>query len=350
MRKSKKSYLLSCVLAVLFLFAVTNAYSAKISFLGGKVNVIRNGKEMKAAFQMKLESGDILKTGKMSFADISYDDGTVIKVRQNSSVTIGNQNVKDSDSLSVTGGIISAKFAKLEKKSARKLYTPTTVCAVRGTEYEVAVSDSADTKIQLSEGALALLSPSGIGSIKAGQNAEVEVGNAPRKTKSGDLEEWKTDNEAELDKNPEEQSDAFEEYLQKFESRNNEASKKINSYESKKSTAAAGGKRKIEKANKDIENIESTVEDDMYLNTAANKSLDTILNRYQQDKKDMYDKFLKIKEESNRVLEQQQRNYLAIMEVKEAYKKAYADIMNKHKSAVDEIKGSIDTEQFKRKK
>jgi len=329
---------------------VTAAYSAKISFMSGDVKVTRNGKEMKAGFQMQLNTGDILKTGKMSFADVSYDDGTVIKVKQSSSVTIGNNNVKDSDSLSVTGGIISAKFSKLQKGSTRKLYTPTTVCAVRGTEFEVAVSDSADSKIQLSEGALALLSPSGVGSIKAGQNAEVGVGDAPEKTGSGDLEEWKAGNENQLDNNPDEQGDAFEKYLQNFDNRNKEASKKIDKYESRKGTAGAGGKSRLEKDNKEIEGIEGSVEDDMYLNAAANKSLQGILNRFQQDKKSMYDKFLKIKEESNRVLEQQQRNYQAITAVKEAYKKAYEEIMRKHKEAVDKIKGSIDTEQYKRKK
>ena len=64
----------------------------------------------------------------------------------------------------------------------------------------------------------------------------------------------------------------------------------------------------------------------------------------------MYDTFLRIKEESNKVLEQQKRNYEAIMAVKEAYRKAYEEIMKKHKEAVDKIKGSIDTEQYKRKK
>ena len=350
---AKKSRAIVCtvtILAVIFIFAINNGYSAQISFMAGDVKVIRDGKEMKAQFQMKLDSGDVLKTGKMAFADVSYEDGTLIKVKENSSVTIGSKSAEGSDALSVTGGLISAKFAKLQKGSERKVYTPTTVCAVRGTEFDVAVSESADSNIQLSEGALALLNPYGITSIKKNQNAEARVGSSPKLTKGGDLEEWKAENESQLDNNPEKQSNAFEKYLQTFENRNKNASSDINRLEKNQNAAATGGKEKMEKANAEIEDIHANVEDDMYLNAAANKSIDGILNRFAKDKKDMYDIFLKIKEESNKVLEQQKKNYEAIMAVKEAYKKAYEEIMKKHKDAIDKIKGSIDLEGVKPKK
>jgi hypothetical protein len=337
------------IFSVVILFAI-NGYAAQISFMAGDVKVIKGGNTTAAQFQMKLDSGDILKTGKGAFADILYEDGSLIKVKEKSSITIGNKSAQGSDSLSVTSGMVSAKFAKLQKDASRKVYTPTTVCAVRGTEFDVAVSESADSKIQLSEGALQLLNPYGVTAIKENQNAEVKVAEAPAKAEGGDLGRWKTDNEKELDRNPEEKSDAFSQYVQNFQKRSESASKNISNMENKRSTAIKGGKDKLEKANKDLESIESNVKDDMYLNSAANNSIDGILNRYQQDKKGMYDKFLKVKEESNKVLDQQKRNFEAIAAVKAAYSKAYDDIMKKHKEGIDKIKGGFNKESVKPKK
>jgi hypothetical protein len=353
--KEKKTRVLTIVyrfftvFTAVFLFA-TNVFAAKISFMAGDVKVMKDGKTSAAQFQMEVSSGDIVKTGKGAFADISYDDGSVIKVKENSSVTIGNKSAQGSDSVSVTSGVVSAKFAKLQKDSVRKVYTPTTVCAVRGTEFNVAVSDSADSKIQLSEGALQLLNPYGVAAIKENQNAEIGVAKAPVQAEGGDLGKWKNDNENSLEKNPGEKADAFSEYVNNFQKRSESSSKNISDMEKKRSTAIKGGKDKLEKATKDLEKLENDVEDDLYLNSAANSSIDGILNRFQNDKKGMYDKFLKVKAESNKVMNQQERNFEAISAVKAAYKKSYDDIMKKHKEGIDKIKGGFDKESVKPKK
>ncbi len=340
----------AAVIMFLFIFAVSYGYSAEISFMGGDVKVIRGNKEMKAGFQMKLITGDIVKTGKLSFADVSYEGGTVIKIRENSTVTIGNKSITDSDTMSVNRGIISAKFAKIEKGPAGKIYTPTTVCAVRGTEFEVAVSESADSKVQLNQGLLDILNSYGSQPIKEDQGAEIGLGEGPVKTQSDDLKLWQEGNEAKLESNPEEQSDAFEKYLRDSSKRSEDTSQEIKKLENKKSTTAMGGKEKMEQANTEIESLHSSVEDDLYMSSAADNSIDGILNRFGKDKKDIYDNFLRIKKESNKVLEQQKKNYEAIAAIKEAYRKAYEDIMQKHKEAVDKIRQSTDTEQYKPKK
>ncbi|MBN2401916.1 MAG: FecR domain-containing protein [Spirochaetes bacterium] len=337
------------VFAVVLIFAI-KAYSAQISFMAGDVKVIKKGKASAAQFQMTLYSGDILKTGKGAFADILYEDGSVIKIKENSSIIVGNKSAKGSDSLSVTSGIISAKFAKLQKDSARRVYTPTTVCAIRGTEFEVAVSDSADSKIQLSEGALQLLNPYGKLDIEGDEGAEVVVAEAPAEAGNGELVQWKNEQENQLDKNPEQKADAFSQYVKDFRKRSESASKNISNLEKKRSTVIKGGKDKLDKANKDLDNIENDVENDLYMNNAANNSIDGILSRFRNDKKGMYDKFLKVKAESNKVMDQQKKNFTAIAAVKEAYRKAYDDILKKHKEGIDKIKGGFDKESVKPKK
>jgi hypothetical protein len=336
------------VLTAIFLFS-TNSFAAKISFMAGDVKVVKGGKTAAAQFQMELNTGDVIKTGRGAFADISYDDGTVVKVKENSSVTIGNKNEQGSDSVSVTSGTVSAKFAKLQKDSVRKVYTPTTVCAVRGTEFDVAVSESADSKVQMTEGSLEVLNPYGKVAIKENQNAEVGVAKAPAQADGGDLNKWMKENESNLQKNPDEKADAFSEYVKNFQKRSESSSKNISDMEKNRGTTIKGGKDKLEKANKDLDNIENNVKDDLYLNSAANSSIDGILNRFQNDKKGMYDKFLKVKAESNKVMDQQKRNFEAIAAVKAAYKKAYDDIMNKHKESIDKIKGGFNKESVKPK-
>ena len=351
--KKTKLFLISSVsiafiTAILLFSADVNA--AQISFMAGNVKVIKGGKTAPAKFQMKLDSGDTVKTGKNSFADVLYGDGTVIKIKENSSILIGNKSIKGSDSLSLTSGVISAKFTKLQKDSVRKVYTPTTVCAVRGTEFDVAVSDSADSKVKLTEGELDVLNPYGQVKIEENEYTEVNVGKAPQQTDDGDLGQWKDDNENALDRNPEEKSDAFSEYVKNFQKRSDNASKDIKQMEKSKGTAVKGDKDELEKLTEELNRLANDVEDDMYLNSAANSSIDGIINRFKKDKKGMYDKFLKVKMESNKVMDQQKRNFAAIAAVKAAYQKAYDDIMKKHKEGIDKIKGSYDKDSVKPKK
>ncbi len=337
------------VIAVLILSAA-NVFAAKISFMAGDVKVVKGGKAAPAGFQMELNSGDVIKTGRGAFADISYDDGTVVKVKENSSVTIGNKNEQGSEAVSVTSGIINAKFAKLQKDSVRKVYTPTTVCAIRGTEFDVAVGESADSKVQMTEGSLEVLNPYGRAEIREKQNAEIGVAKSPSRAEGGDLGKWMKDNESDLENNPGEKADAFSEYVKNFQKRSESSSKNISNMDRKRSSAIKGGKDKLEKANKDLESLENDVRDDLYLNSAANNSIEGILTRFQNDKKGMYDKFLKVKTESNRVMDQQKRNFEAIAAVKAAYKKAYDDIMMKHKEGINKIKGGFDKESVKPKR
>lgn len=333
-----------------FMLLTAGLYPATISFMAGDVKVVRDGKPNKAEFQMALVSGDIIKAGSGSFADISYENGTVIKVLQNSTIRIGTKNVAGSESMSVTSGIVTGKFAKLMKgqNATQKIYTPTTVCSVRGTEFSVAVSEGADSRVQMKEGTLDVYNPQGQIKLSGRQNAEIGLAEKPAPGgKAESLEEWSKESTQEMDKNPEAKSDDFQKYLDILNSRSMSASGEIEKLGSQQSAAESGGEDSIEKASSKAESVGKSVEDDLYLNEAANNTIDGILNRYQKDKKDMYDKFLKIKQESNKVLEQQKKNYEAIQAVREAYRKAKEEILNKNKGYMDQIKGGFDKSKYK---
>jgi hypothetical protein len=353
--KSAKYHLLTAVFSLVFMTVAISGYGASITFMLGDVKVSRGGKTITAELDKKLLAGDMIKTGKDGIATVKYDDGSEIKIQENSWVKIGDKAAEDKEFVSVVSGVIKAKFSKVSKQEERKVYTPTTVCSVRGTEFMVGVSEGADTQVALTEGKLDVGNPYGTTQIKENQKVEIDVAKAPEAQKGFDLSmddllNWKKSSDAEFEKNPEAKTDSFNDYINTLNKRSQDSTKQISGLEKKNEDASRLEKKDIENASQEANKIESTVADDMFLCSTTGSSIDGILNKYQKDKKEMYDKYLKIKAESNKVQEQLKKNYEAIMAVKAAYKKAYDEIMGKNKSYMDKIKGGIDKEKVKPQK
>ncbi len=347
MKKSKVNSAISLAAVIIsILFFTTGVYSATISFMAGDVSVFRNGKTTKAEFQMKLIAGDIVKTGKNSFADISYDGGTVIKVQQNSTVKIGSKNVANSDTLSLAAGTINAKFAKLKKEEPQKIYTPTAVCAVRGTTIDGGVGGGGSSYIYLEEGSADVYNSEGSSQVAQGNGVSADVADKPMPDDfaGGDVAVKAEKDSQDLDNNPDKKIDQFQKYLDILNNRNANASKDIEKINKQPKPFA---KESIEVTNIQLENVGNNIEDDLYMNEAANNTIDGILNRFKKDRQDMYNKFLKIKQESNKVLDQQKKNYAAIQAIKEVYRKTKDEILNKDKSYKGQIKEGFDKEKYK---
>ncbi len=341
----------SVIMAAAMLLAsagIESLCAASLSFLIGDVSLVRNGKSVSPEVPSAVKTGDVIITGKGGIAVLTYEDGSEIKILEKSRIRIGSAGVKGSDSVSVVSGSINAKFRKLMKEGDRKVYTPTTVCAVRGTDFLVGVSDSADSRIDLSEGKLDVHNPYGKIDIKENEQAEVDLGEVPGRGKGGSsVDDWKAERDKELEQDPAARGERFRSYFGKLGDRSSESSGNISKIGSSLKKGQVKDKNAVEKTGSDLSALEKNVEEDMFLNEAAGSSIDGILNRFEKDREDMYSTYLKIKEESNKVREQQQRNYEAIQEVREAYKKAYEDIMKTHKDYMDKIKGGMDKESIK---
>ncbi len=340
---------------LVFILTAVSGYGASVSFMLGDVKITRGGKTITAELDKKLLAGDMIKTGKDGIATVKYDDGSEVNIQKNSWVKIGDKAAEDKEFVSVVSGVIKAKFSKVSKGEERKVYTPTTVCSVRGTEFIVGVSEGADSQVALTEGKLDVGNPYGTTQIKENQKVEVDVAKAPAAQKGfelsmEDLMNWKANSDAEFQKDPEAKTDSFNDYINTLNQRSQDQTKQIDTLGKKNEDPSKLQKTDIEKGTKEADKLANTATDDMFLCSATGNSIDGILNRYQKDKKDMYDKYLKIKAESNKVQEQQKKNYEAIMAVKAAYKKAYDEIMGKHKAYKDQIKGKIDLEKVKPKK
>lgn len=329
---------MKCIMITLIVLVLpVSGYSIHVSFFLGDVKLIRNGGTLSINMGDVLENGDVIETGNRSEATLLYKDDSKIVVKENSKIQIGSKSMKDSDDVALISGNLTGKFTKLAKdSSSRRVYNPTTVCAIRGTEFELGVSKKGDSRVDLKEGNMQISNPYGSTDLKENQKTETGVNEKPSRSKlSGVMGDWKSKEDKELDKNPEKVGKNYDNYMKTFGKRSSDDSGSIG----KSGTQVKDAKTKedIEKAGKNIDSTEQKVRDDMMLNQSANSSIEGVLNDYKDRKGNIYDIFAKVKAESNKVLEQQQRNYEEIQKVKQAYRDAYDKIMGKFQEDKDRI-------------
>jgi hypothetical protein len=329
------------------------AHALEVTFFVGQVSIERSGTKIgKVAIGTNVQQNDIITTGKKSVLTLAYKDGSEVKISENSSIKIGKM-LKDTDvaPVVVVSGIVTTKFLKLAKGSdiRRNVYTPTTVCAVRGTEFTVAVADGGDSRVELTEGSLDVHNPYGGQQINEGQKVKTSVAGDPTEDSgfSGTVAEWKKINDESLNSEPEGKENAYKTYLNDLSVRSDANAQKIDDLG--KEIKNTKGKDELAKKDDEIKAADTSVEEDYYLGDASRMAIDNITKRFQSDKKEMYSKFLALKKESNKVCEQQKRNYEAIKAVRESYKKAYDSIMSSHKENTKKIKEGVDLQKVKPK-
>jgi hypothetical protein len=341
------------ILSVMVISIPAWAYALEVGFLVGDVKIVRAGSELKGVnVGTRVQAADVVKTGKKSLITIVYNDGSEIKMMENSTVKIGRMAEGfDTAPAVVVAGIVTTKFTKLSKgaDARRSVYTPTTVCAVRGTEFTVAVSEGADSRVELTEGSLDVHNPYGGQQIKAGKKVKTSVAGAPTDDSgySGTAADWKASADESVTADPSGKGDEFQTYLSDMSVRSSASSKRIDDLGNGMSNVK--DKKSLEKKGKDLDDVNGSVEEDLYLGDASGAALEQLASRFAKDKGDIAKKFQALKEESNKVREQQQRNYENIQAVREAYKKAREEIMNKFQDSKKQIKSGTDLDSVKPK-
>jgi hypothetical protein len=345
--------LIMMVLSVVVISVPVWAYALEVGFLVGDVKIVRAGSELKGInVGTKVQTDDVVKTGKKSLVTIVYNDGSEIKMTENSIVKIGKMTQgTDTAPAVVIAGIVTTKFTKLSKgtEARRSVYTPTTVCAVRGTEFTVAVSDGADSRVELTEGSLDVHNPYGGQQIQAGKKVKTSVAGAPTDDSdfTGSAAEWKGAADESLAADPSGKGDEFQTYLSDLSVRSSASSQKIDELGNGMSNIK--DKKTLDKKGKDLDAVNGSVEEDLYLGDASGAAIEQLASRFEKDKSEIAKKFQALKEESNKVREQQQRNYENIQAVREAYKKAHDEIMNKFQDSKKQIKSGTDLDSVKPK-
>ncbi|MFW5771631.1 MAG: FecR family protein [Spirochaetota bacterium] len=347
--KNVSHVLFACFVGLFSILAISQpGYALQVGFLVGDVYVTRDGATRTASMGLQLQKDDIVKTAKGGMAELNFKDGSVLTVKESSKIRIVTVHGGEQDSFSVMAGIVKARFSKLKKGSHRKIYTPTTVCGIRGTEFEIAVSDSVDSKVHMKEGVVDLQNQYGKSKVKGTDQAKIPVAGKPEMIEDDStIDKWKENKDKDFSENPSAGAERLTRHLDVMKERADNNSESISEMKNTlPGDSADEDEKDLEKISQVI-STEAVVEDDMFMNQAASGAIDHILENFDREKKDIYDNFLKIKKESNKVLEQQEKNYQAIQAVKEAYKKAYGEIMDSHQEYMDSIKNNIDKDSVK---
>lgn len=340
--KSKLKIIMAGIL--LLSFFPVYGYPMKVTFFLGKPTLTRKGKTVTLKVGDNVSNGDIIKTAKNGVVELLYDDTSKITIKGNTIVQIGSKNVKDSGDVAVISGEVTGKFVKL-KKGEHKLGTPTTICAVRGTEFTLGVSKGGDSKVELREGKLDVRNSYGRVELNEGSSVEAEVAGEPVSGENeNNFAEWQSEKNESLEDNIEDQADKYESHIINFGEISESGAKDLDGINDL--TKKASTKDELTAAGERIAKAEAENGDNMLMNDASKSSIDILKEDYGSKNAAIKEKFQSLSERCNTVQQQQLQNQKAIQKVKEEYKKAYENIMKKFKS--DKSKIFKDLENFKK--
>ncbi len=152
--------------AFIILFAALTAFSfspeqssvGKVSFPLGNVLVLSKGETRfrKATFNMAVKNEDKVETKKQSRCEITFNDGSIIRIDEQSIYTIEKATITDDKKEVESSLSIGKLWANLKKlirgKDSWKLKSPAAVVAVRGTIYRMNAGADSSTQVLVYEG------------------------------------------------------------------------------------------------------------------------------------------------------------------------------------------------------
>lgn len=151
--------------------------------LKGSIEILKGGRKAwePALKGRAVAEGDSIKTGPGAWCEILFKEGTFVKMEENSEAAA--ESLKTSPegrefSFSFLKGKALWMAAKLKGKLLSKfsVRTPTTVCAVRGTDFSIIVSTTGGTTVGLFEGKVALTGGDAEKELLAGGEATADAG------------------------------------------------------------------------------------------------------------------------------------------------------------------------------
>ncbi len=148
----------------------------------------------------RLDAGDIIKTGDHSLAAIMFtDDKSLLKVRDNSSLSVRGQRDKSTISKKVTFALGQIWVKVTDQKSEFLVETPSGVAAVKGTEFYTIVDQNGNTTIFAIQGLISFKNKFGEILIQAGETALATKLTAPTvaQTDGNQLPQWGSSNNLE---------------------------------------------------------------------------------------------------------------------------------------------------------
>jgi len=145
MRKSL--FAIAALAAALPVLASTDVGVVKVS--NGPVQLERDGRSVPATVGMAVRASDTLRTGASGSAGVTFADNSLVSVGPNTVFSIDKYRFDSTTHAgefegSLKKGKLAAVSGKMVKQTpeSMKIRTPSSVMAVRGTEFVVSVEDA----------------------------------------------------------------------------------------------------------------------------------------------------------------------------------------------------------------
>ncbi|MBN1495628.1 MAG: FecR domain-containing protein [Spirochaetes bacterium] len=133
-----------------------------VTFFMGSVHITSNGEPVRTAIKLLLNDADAITTGPHSFVLLQMDDSTVLRIAENSLVTINSLKSKDSREIGLGRGRVLARVKKLDSGDIFRVVSPAAVATVLGTEFSVSSRPGIST-IAVRRGEVKVTTPSAAG-------------------------------------------------------------------------------------------------------------------------------------------------------------------------------------------
>jgi len=154
----KRAFILLC--ATLLTAALAGA---EVTYIVGSVSVFRAGEGFSASLGARLKGGDIVKTLDRSRAEITFDDGSLVRLSSNSDLTIersSTSGLATSTVVSSTGGRLWSTVTPFADPASNYVVkTPTATAACRGTVFRTDVYPDTSTLLRVYNGNVEMWNP-----------------------------------------------------------------------------------------------------------------------------------------------------------------------------------------------
>ncbi|MFW5813187.1 MAG: FecR family protein [Fibrobacterota bacterium] len=152
-----KAVLCTAFMLVLCSLSIAKEPEARITRVDGKAEITRKGssRSRSVRINMPVSVGDQVSSGKESMVEITFKQGEVVRMDENSILNVEKSDDKTVRTSSRIGNIwINMK--KISKRRDFKLASPTAVAAIRGTIFHMGTDKDSTTAVSVFDGKVAV--------------------------------------------------------------------------------------------------------------------------------------------------------------------------------------------------
>ncbi len=146
-----------------------------------------------------LTQNDYLKTGSNSRVELRFDDGSLVQIGSNSTISLSQYNRTNTGrnaDIRLQNGSIYANVRRLRRGHNFRVTTASGVAGVRGTKFFVSLDQKKTMKVEVYKGKVEVSAKDAKVLVNKGQQTQVKYGNTPDKPNSLTSErriEWSQD-------------------------------------------------------------------------------------------------------------------------------------------------------------